>query len=84
MKLLSFDIEISDVSELRKYEDMDKYAPFNISVAATAIHRGEERVPCATSCYQSSSLAVYKSEKVPGTRQAASPNEGHLLAAALM
>jgi len=44
MKLLSFDIEISDVFELRKYEDMDKYAPFHISVAATAIHRGEERV----------------------------------------
>ncbi len=44
MKLLSFDIEISDVFELRKYEDMDKYAPFHISVAATAIHKGEERV----------------------------------------
>jgi hypothetical protein len=44
MKLLSFDIEISDVFELRKYEDMDKYAPFHISVAATAIHNGEERV----------------------------------------
>ncbi len=28
MKLLSFDIEISDVLELRKYEDMDEYAPF--------------------------------------------------------
>ena len=27
MKLLSFDIEFSDVFELRKYEDMDKYAP---------------------------------------------------------
>ena len=44
MKLLSFDIEISDVFELGKYEDMDKYAPFHISVAATAIHGGEERV----------------------------------------
>ena len=44
MKLLSFDIEISDVFELRKYEDMDKYAPFHISVAATAIHSGEERI----------------------------------------
>ena len=44
MKLLSFDIEISDVFELRKYEDMDQYAPFHISLAATAIHNGEERV----------------------------------------
>jgi hypothetical protein len=44
MKLLSFDIEISDVFEIGKYDDMEKYAPFNISVAATAIHNGEERV----------------------------------------
>ena len=44
MKLLSFDIEISDVFELKEREDMEKYAPFHISVAATAIHEGEERV----------------------------------------
>ena len=44
MKLLSFDIEISDVFDLDKHEDMEKYAPFHISVAATAIHEGEERV----------------------------------------
>lgn len=44
MKLLSFDIEISDVFELGKNEDMEKYAPFHISVAATAIDGGEERV----------------------------------------
>lgn len=44
MKLLSFDIEISDVFELQPYEDMEKYAPFHISVAATAIHGGEERL----------------------------------------
>jgi hypothetical protein len=44
MKLLSFDIEISDVFELGPYEDMETYAPFHISVAATAIHGGEERV----------------------------------------
>jgi len=44
MKLLSFDIEISDVFELGKHEDMEKYAPFHISVGATAIHNGEERV----------------------------------------
>jgi hypothetical protein len=44
MKLLSFDIEISDVFQLGKYEDMDKYAPFHISVAATAVYGGEERL----------------------------------------
>lgn len=44
MKLLSFDIEISDVFELGKHEDMENYAPFHLSVAATAIHEGEERV----------------------------------------
>lgn len=44
MNVLSFDIEISDLFELGKYEDMEKYAPFHISVAATAIHNGEERV----------------------------------------
>ncbi len=44
MKLLSFDIEISDVFELRRYEDMDEYAPFHISVAATAVHNGDERI----------------------------------------
>ncbi len=44
MKLLSFDIEISDVFELEKHEDMEKYAPFHISVAATAVLGGEERV----------------------------------------
>jgi hypothetical protein len=44
MKLLSFDMEISDVFELDKHEDMEKYAPFHISVVASAIHKGEERV----------------------------------------
>ena len=44
MNLLNFDIEISDIFELGKHEDMDKYAPFHISVAATAIHNGKERV----------------------------------------
>ena len=44
MKFLSVDIEISDVFELGKHEDMDKYAPFHISVAATAVQGGEERV----------------------------------------
>ena len=40
MKLLSFDIEISDIFELKKNEDIEKYAPFHISVAATAVHDG--------------------------------------------
>jgi hypothetical protein len=44
MKLLSFDIEIADVFKLGKNEDIEKYAPFHISVAATAIHEGEERL----------------------------------------
>lgn len=44
MKLLSFDIEISDIFELGKNEDMEKYAPFHISVAATAVHEDEELV----------------------------------------
>ncbi len=44
MKLLSFDIEISDVFELGQHEDMETYAPFHISVAATAIHEGPERL----------------------------------------
>lgn len=43
MELLSFDIEISDVFELDEYEDIEKYAPFHISVAATAIHNGAEQ-----------------------------------------
>ncbi|MFT5133988.1 MAG: hypothetical protein ACI9SC_002461 [Gammaproteobacteria bacterium] len=44
VKLLSFDIEISDVFELGRNEDMGKYAPFHISVAATAVQEGEERI----------------------------------------
>jgi hypothetical protein len=44
MKLLSFDIEISDVFELKPYEDIEKYAPFHISVASTAIHEGGEQI----------------------------------------
>jgi len=44
MKLLSFDIELSDVFELGKDEVIEKYAPLHISVAATAIHGGEERI----------------------------------------
>ncbi len=44
MNLLSFDIEIADVFDLRPGEDIETYAPFHISVAATAIYGGEERL----------------------------------------
>lgn len=44
MKLLSFDIEISDVFELKAGEDLEKYAPFHISVASTVIYEGEEQL----------------------------------------
>jgi len=44
MKLLSFDIELSDVFDIQPGEDMEQYAPFHISVAATAIYEGEERI----------------------------------------
>ena len=44
MAILSFDIEIADVFELAPGEDLDAYAPFHISVAATQIAGGEERL----------------------------------------
>ena len=44
MQLLSFDIEISDVFDLQENEDLERYAPFNLSVASTVIHGGEERL----------------------------------------
>lgn len=44
MKLLGFDIEISNVVDLQPGEDLDKYAPFDISVAATQIDGGEHRL----------------------------------------
>ncbi len=44
MGLLSFDIELSDIFELGGHEDIEKYAPFHISVAATAVYDGEERL----------------------------------------
>ena len=43
-RLLSFDIEISNVFELGPGEDFEQYAPFDISVAATAIDEGKEIV----------------------------------------
>jgi len=44
MNLLSFDIEISDVFERKAHEEINKYAPFHISVAATVIAGGEDRL----------------------------------------
>lgn len=44
MNLLAFDIEISNVFDLQPGEDLDKYAPFDISVAATKAVGGEERL----------------------------------------
>lgn len=44
MAFLGFDIEISNVFDLRPGEDLDKYAPFDISVAATALEGGESRL----------------------------------------
>ena len=44
MKFLSVDIEISDVFDLKEGEDMLKYAPFHISVAATVNSEGEEKL----------------------------------------
>ena len=51
MKLLSYDIELSDVFELGEHEDMEKYAPFHISVAATAIHEGDEQLWYSTNVW---------------------------------
>lgn len=48
MNLLSFDIEIADVFDLKPGEDIDAYGPFNIAVACTAIDGGEERLWHAT------------------------------------
>ena len=44
MKILAFDIEISNVFDLRPGEDIEKYAPFDIAVAATEIAGGEQRL----------------------------------------
>ena len=45
MKLLSFDIEISDVFELREHEDLEKYAPFSYFVGGNGCSwRGGTRV----------------------------------------
>ena len=44
MKHISFDIEISDEFEVKQGEDLLKYAPFHISVAAAVDHTGASRL----------------------------------------
>lgn len=44
MKILGFDIEISNVFDLRPGEEIEKYAPFDVAVAATQISGGEHRL----------------------------------------
>jgi len=44
MQLLSFDIEISDVFDLQENEDLEDHAPFNVAIASTAVHGGDERL----------------------------------------
>jgi hypothetical protein len=43
-KILSFDIELADVFTQEDGEEMEAYAPFHISVAATVVPGGEERI----------------------------------------
>ena len=40
--LLSFDIEISNIFTAEPGDDFEQFAPFDISVAASAIDGGEE------------------------------------------
>jgi hypothetical protein len=47
MKTLALDIEISNVFDLRPGEDINKYAPFDVAVAATQVAGGEERLWCS-------------------------------------
>lgn len=44
MTIVSFDIEIADVFDVAEGENIEKYAPFHISVAGTAIAGGNEIV----------------------------------------
>lgn len=44
LKLLGFDIEIANVFDLRPGEDINKYAPFDVAVAATHVAGGEHRL----------------------------------------
>jgi hypothetical protein len=44
MNILGLDIEISNVFDLRPGEDINKYAPFDVAVAATQVRGGEHRL----------------------------------------
>ncbi len=44
MKIVALDIETSNVFDLRPGEDIDKYGPFDVAVAATQVHGGEHRL----------------------------------------
>jgi hypothetical protein len=44
MNFLGFDIEISNVFDLKPDEDLENYAPFDISVCATQLAGGEHRL----------------------------------------
>lgn len=44
MKMVSVDIEISNVFDLRPGEDIDRHGPFDVAVAATEIAGGEHRL----------------------------------------
>lgn len=61
MALLTFDIEISNVFELKPGEDLERYAPFDISVAATKIVGGEERLWLSKSSNGTPSLNLERS-----------------------
>ncbi len=60
MDLLSFDIEISDVFELKPQEDIEKYAPFHISVASTVIDEGEEQIWFSVNAFKKPLLQMSK------------------------
>ena len=44
MKSMNVDIEISDIFDLNRGEDMEKYTPFRVAVAATAVYGGAEEL----------------------------------------
>jgi hypothetical protein len=44
MTFLSFDIEISDVFDVEPGQDIESFAPFHVSVAASIVNGGEERL----------------------------------------
>ena len=60
MKLLGFDIEISEIFDLKPQEDINKYAPFHISVASTVIDGGEERIWYSTDNHKKPLASITK------------------------